>query len=182
MRLPIHAAIRSLLERYIDAVREVSGSLPVTDHDPENPSPCEVGAPDAEDVVTWRPARRDIAPDFRPMEALLGAALHEDLQVWFGAWWCVPFEAQSGGETVVLSLVGSARDWERVSETVRRHVDAQRAQGAATTVPVAALYDGRFVSVDNATGAVLLESPRKDPVPVAPSLAAWLDRLAPIPL
>lgn len=182
MRLPIHAALRSLLERYIDAVRAVSGGLPQTDHDPESPSPCEVGAPDAEDVVTWRPARRDIPPDFRPIEAHLGAALHEDLQVWFGAWWCVPFEAQSGGETVVLSLVSGPRDWARVEESLRRHVDAQRAAGAAITVPVAALYDGRFVSVDNATGAVLLEAPRKPPAPVAPSLAAWLDRLVPIPL
>jgi SecY interacting protein Syd len=182
MRLPIHASIRSLLERYIDAVREVTGNLPVTDRDPQNPSPCEVGEADSADVVTWRPARRDIAPDFRALHAALGVDLHEDLQVWFGAWWCIPFEAQSDGETVVLSLVGSARDWDRVEDSVHRHVAAQRERGAPLTIPVAALYDGRFVSVENATGAVLLETPRRDPLPLAPSLAAWLDRLAPIPL
>lgn len=182
MRLPIHAALRGLLERYIDAVREVTGTLPVIDHDPAHPSPCEVGTADGDEVITWRPARRDIPPDFRPLEAVLGTALHEDLQVWFGAWWCVPFEAQCGGETVVLSLVGSNSDWARVVDATCRHVEALRERSLALTIPVAALYDGRFVSVDNTTGAVLLEAPRRDALPLAPNLAAWINALLPIPL
>lgn len=182
MRLPIHASLRSLLERYIDSVRELSGQLPVTDVDRENPSPCEVGEGDADDVITWRPARRDIPPDFRPLAALLGAPLHEDLQVWFGAWWCMPFEAQLGGETFVLSLVGSPADWTRTQETLRRHVEALREAGARVTVPVAALYDGRFIAVNNASGEVILDGPKREAAVIAPSLAAWLDRLTPVPL
>lgn len=181
MRLPIHASLRSLLERYIDAVRAVSGGLPVTDADPAAPSPCEVG--DAQDdLVTWRPARREIAPDFRPLESALGAPLHEDLQVWFGAWWCIPFEAQLGGETFVLSLIGSPAEWDRARENILRHAEAQGALGVELTVPVAALYDGRFVAVNNRTGEVVLDGPRREPLRLAPSLAGWLDRLTPVPL
>lgn len=182
MRLPIHASLRSLLERYIDAVREVSGELPVTDVDPANPSPCEVGAGDLSDVVTWRPARREIPPDFRPLEPVLGAPLHEDLQVWFGAWWCIPFEAQLGGETFVLSLIGSPVDWDRVVESLQRHADTQRSRGEEITVPVAALYDGRFIAVNNQSGEVLLDGPRGEAQRIAASLAAWIDRLTPVPL
>lgn len=182
MRLPIYASLRSLLERYLDAVWALSGQLPVTDADPAHPSPCEVGAADDADVITWRPARRDIPPDFRPLNALLGATLHEDLQVFFGAWWCIPFEAQAGGETFVLALVGGPADWERTHEVVQRHVDALRESGAALTVPVAALYDGRFVAVNNQSGEVLLDGPRREPVVIAPSLAVWLDALTPVPL
>ncbi|MFO0624288.1 MAG: SecY-interacting protein Syd [Polyangiales bacterium] len=182
MRLPIHASLRSLLERYIDAVRAVSGHLPVTDADPDNPSPCEVGVADGDDVVTWRPARREIAPDFRPLEAALGAPLHEDLQVWFGAWWCFPFEAQLGGETFVLSLIGSPGDWDRARESLQRHAEAQAALGEELTVPVAALYDGRYIAVHNRTGEVILDGPRREPLRLAPSLAAWIDRLTPVPL
>lgn len=182
MRLPIYASLRSLLERYIDSVREMTGQLPVTDVDPENPSPCEVGAGDADDTVTWRPARRELAPDFRALQGLLGEPLHEDLQVWFGAWWCIPFEAQLGGETFVLSLVGSARDWEQTIEVITRHVEATRAAGGEITVPVAALYDGRYVAVNNQSGAVVLDGPRREASVIAPSLATWLDALTPVPL
>mgnify|MGYP000573645534 CR=1 FL=1 len=81
----------------------------------------------------WRPLdRKDALTDghfsvqcyLDALEAALGAPLHEDLQVWFGAWWCIPFEAQLGGETFVLSLVGSPADWDRACENIARHAEA----------------------------------------------------------
>ena len=51
-------AWRRFCERYLTAVQEVSGSLPITEHDPATRSPCEVGEPDEHGTVMWRPVSR----------------------------------------------------------------------------------------------------------------------------
>lgn len=168
-------AHRRLLDRYLAAAHALSGALPVTEHDPARRSPCEVGDPDASGMVQWRPVPRATSPDVTALEAALGAPLHPDLRAWFGAWWCLPVEAQHGEETLVLVHLG-CDDEDRAFFANA----ARLAPGGS--VPVASFYDGRYLAVENATGAVRLEGPGLTPTPYAPGLAALLDALTPLPL
>lgn len=171
-----------LLRRYLDAVRTVSGELPMTEHDPERPSPCEATAPDAEGNVLWRPVARTPPSPLTDLQRAASVALCGDLVAWLGAWWCLPIEATLGSESVILLGLGGPSDEEAFAAQLGAHLAARRARGDSDSVPVAALGDGRFLTVENATGRVLLESPDKTLGLVAPSLAALLPKLVPLPL
>ncbi|MFO0631097.1 MAG: hypothetical protein U0325_36470 [Polyangiales bacterium] len=84
-------------------------------------------------------------------------------------------EAQHGEETLVLVHLG-CDDEDRAFFANA----ARLAPGGS--VPVASFYDGRYLAVENATGAVRLEGPGLTPTPYAPGLAALLDALTPLPL
>lgn len=178
MSATARGAQQAFFDRYLDVVRRATGDLPLTEHDPEWPSPCETGEVDAESMVRWRPIARAPEADFRALEESLGVALRDELKTWLGAWWCLPIEATWREDTVVLRGFANEAEFARFEAGLVRHVRAAR----AVTVPVAVFHDDRFVSVDNATGAVLIEDPGRAPSVAAQSLSAFLEALAPVPV
>lgn len=151
-------ALRLMLERYLSAIQEVSGSLPITEHDPVVPSPCEVGEPDADGLVTWRPVPRKPRSDLAMLQREAGATLPDALRDWFGAWWCLPIEGTLFGDPMVLLGITGPDDELAVARRWAGHVAARRARGADDTVPVGAFMDGRILTVACPSGEVRLES------------------------
>lgn len=151
-------ALRQLFERYLTAIQEVSGSLPITEHDPASPSPCELGRPDADGLVTWRPVLRRPRSDLAELQRAVGAELPEALRDWFGAWWCLPIEATLFGEPMVLLGITGPDDEAAVAQRWAGHVAARRARGVDDTVPVGAFMDGRILTVSCPGGEVRLET------------------------
>ena len=151
-------ALRHLFERYLTAIQEVSGSLPITEHDPVTRSPCEIGAPDEAGMVTWRPVPRKPRSTLAEMERTAGVTLPDDLREWFGAWWCLPIEASLFGEPMVLLGITGPDDELAVAQRWAGHVAARRARGADDTVPVGAFMDGRILTVSCPGGEVRMES------------------------
>ena len=78
------AAHARLLDRYLAAVRRVSGALPLTEHGPDAASPYELGAPDAKGHALWRPIRREPPSDLAVIEREAAIALSADLRAWLG--------------------------------------------------------------------------------------------------
>jgi SecY interacting protein Syd len=151
-------ALRQMFERYLTAIQEVSGSLPITEHDPALRSPCELGEPDADGTITWRPVPRKPKSDLAMMERECGATLPDGLRDWFGAWWCMPIEASLFGEPMVLLGITGPEDEVAVAQRWAGHVAARRARGVDDTVPVGAFMDGRILTVSCPGGEVRLES------------------------
>lgn len=150
-------ALRRLIERFDwPAWRE---------HDPEWPLRCAVGLPDESGQVPWAPTLREPLPDFPP--------LHPDVADFFGTFWFPTLTALHGGEPVYL--VGFENE-ERERETLL----AWRAARERAPVFVAHYGDDRWVGVDRSTGRVTLEDPGRPSVPLAASLAEWLDALEPL--
>lgn len=176
MATTITEAQERFYQRYLAAVRAVTGGLPTTEHDPDEASPCVAGAVDEGAMVTWRPVRRAAEADVSALDEALGAPLHPDARAWLARWYCLPIEAAWGDETVVL--FGAASDGE-----LRRFVAAAaRSAAARGAVPVAVLHDGTRVTVENATGRVFFEPAGEAPRAVAACLAEFLDALSPLPL
>ena len=149
-------------------------------------SPCERGAPftgpDGTPLVDWRPVRRDAGVDnpLDGVERALALELHPDAKFYYGSWWSACIAARAPDGPVSLIFLWNADDAERLAENLIGHALAKRQQRSPLTVFFANTDNDSeyFLSIDNATGAVLLEEPGRPPIrQVAPSLAAFLDSL-----
>jgi SecY interacting protein Syd len=172
------------LERFVARYLERYPTL----HDPFDPgwrSPCEIGAPVARDgaeFVSWRPTRRDRADDFRGLERALELEVHPDIKAYYGAYWSSGLEATAVEGHVSLILLWNREDADRLVENLIGHALAKRRAKSPFTVFFACTEpeSDLFLSVDNASGAVVLERPGSKPMrEVAKNLAEFLDRLTP---
>ena len=170
------------LDRLLAAfVESHGGDLPRQAFDPGWVSPCQVGAPAEDGTIAWQPQRREPPADWRGLEAALEVPLHPDLATFYGRWFCdnIPVRAEEG--TATLIQVWSPRDQERLVENLLGHALQQRRRRLPLTLFVALTDENDFLlSVDNASGTVVLEEPGQPAArEVAPALGALLARMHP---
>ncbi len=151
-------------------------------------SPCELEAPvmasSGERIVRWQPTRRQVADDFAGVERALEITVHADVRSYYGSYWSGGLEATASEGHVSLLLLWNTEDADRLQENLIGHAIAKQRARAPFTVFFACTEPDSdlFLAVDNATGRVVLEKPGHKPIrEVAPSLAAFLDRLTPAP-
>lgn len=159
--------------------------------DPEWRSPCEVGEPYMDDSgiqrIRWEPlARRSelASADFAPLERALECPIHQDVKDYYGAFWSGGLEAEAPDGHVSLILLWNEADLSRLIENLIGHALAkQRAKSPFTVFFACTEEDSElFLSIDNQSGAVLLERPGYKPLrEVAPSLPRFLEELVPAP-
>lgn len=164
--------------------------------DPDWRSPCEIGAPietEQGPLIAWQPLARHpatVTDDFAPLERALELPIHPDIKAYWGAYWAAGLEAEAIDGHVSLLFPWNPEDLERLNENLIGHALSKKAGGKkgsrnrnmtvffACTEPESEL----FLSVDNETGAVLLEKPGFKPIrEVAPDLASFLTTLVPAP-
>lgn len=184
-------SVTRALTRFIDA--SVS-SYPVLEEafDPDWRSPCEIGEPytrpgDPQGVqrIRWAPLARQpdaAAADFAPLERALEITVHQDIKDYFGGYWSAGLEAEAPDGHVSLILLWNDADRERLLENLIGHAMAkQRSRSDYSVFFACTEVDSElFLSIDNTTGAVLLEKPGHKPIRrVADNLETFLDRLTP---
>lgn len=176
------------LTNFVDAYCKSFPDLD-TAYDPEWTSPCEVGEPfpgtDGEWRIRWRPTPRESADeDFAPLERALETTVHPDIKAYYGAYWSGSLEAEAPDGHVSLLCLWNPDDVPRLTENLIGHVLAgRRARGPLSIFFACTEPDSEyFLSVENTTGAVLLERPGSKPVRrVSDSLADFIDTLVPAP-
>jgi len=159
-------------------------------YDPEWRSPCEIGDPYERDslrLIRWQPLPRHphaCGADFEPLERALEITVHPDIKSWYGSYWSAGLEAEAVDGHVSLLFLWNTDDIARLNENLIGHALAkQRARSPmsiffACTEPDSEL----FLSVDNESGAVLLEKPGHKPIrQVADNLAGFIETLVPRP-
>ncbi len=171
----------AFVERYLHRYPDL-----VDPFDPQWRSPCETGEPfaSADDLqcVPWRPLRRAFADDFAGLERALETTIHADIKAYYGRYWSGGLEATAQEGHVSLILLWNPSDAERLVENLIGHALAKRRARAPFTVFFACTEpeSDLFLSVDNATGEVVLEAPGAKPLrTVAPSLTVFLRGLVP---
>ncbi len=120
--------------------------------------------------------------DFSGLEHALELTLHPDVVSYYSHLWSGTLDLEAHEGEVHLIQLWSPRDFDRLIENLIGHSLNKRSSKTgyttffATTEPDAE----HFLSVDNQTGAVVLEKPRGPPLQtVAPDLAGFLMRLHP---
>jgi len=159
-------------------------------------SPCEIGEPfDAPEssaetggrLIRWQPCRRHpdtTSADFEPLERALDISIHPDIKAYYGAYWSAGLEAEAIDGQVSLLFLWNTEDVARLNENLIGHALAKRQAKSPMTVFFACTEPDSelFLSVDNLSGAVMLEKPSFKPLrQVADDLASFLETLVPRP-
>ena len=179
---PVANSLGSLFERFIGVWQTEQGRLPTLPYEPEWKSLCQDGEPDADGNITWQPRLRYPIGDFSGVESALELTLHPDIKAFYGSYWSETIRADSPNGGLDLIQVWNRQDFDRLLENIIGHVIAKRRARHAITVFVAPTDEEEyFLSIDNQTGEVYLESPGLAPVrTLATSVCELLDSLAPV--
>ena len=182
MSSEVDIALGRLFQRYVDHCQRINGTLPTQSHDPAWVSPCQVGEPDADGMIQWQPTKRSRSADFGGLEHALEVEIHPDIKSFYGCYWAdvMKLETREGGLTLIQ--IWNEADFDRLVENILGHAMAKQRIKAPLTVFIATTDEGEhMLSVDNASGRVVLEEPGSLPArEVSPSLAQFLDRLSPV--
>ena len=175
-------ALERLLRRYVEDCHRVTGTLPTQEHDPAWLSECQIGEPDTDGMIHWRPQARDTAADFGGLERALEVEIHPDIKSFYGNYWGSVMELQAEEGGVSLIQIWNNDDFDRLVENILGHAMAKQRIKAPLTIFIASTDEGEsMLSVDNETGHVVLEEPGSPPTrEVSASLAEFLDRLGPV--
>ena len=176
-------ALARFVARYIEAFPNLYEV-----YDAQWRSPCETGAPETWPngtvAVPWRPVPRRYAEDFAGLENALETPIHPDVKAYYGAYWSGGLEAAAQDGHVSLIFLWNQADARRLTENLIGHALAKRRARAPFSVFFACTEADSelFLSVDNASGRVLLERPGYKPLrEVAQSLGEFLRALQPAP-
>ncbi|MBL1378315.1 SecY-interacting protein Syd [Zobellella iuensis] len=175
MQDQVVTALGALFER----VRR-RGGAPLADHDPAFPSPAEL-LPAHAGKVAWQPWRRPEPAGFDNVATALAMPVHAALPAFFGHYFAGNLPVCFKGLFLTLLQPWNQEDFERLQQNQIGHQLMLRKLGLPASWFLASCRDEqRLVTLDNASGEVLLERLGKGPIGVlAPDLATFLQRLEP---
>ncbi len=160
--LPGAPAARAALADFVRLYREHNGGRLWANFDPDWRSPCEIGKPDAQGHIAWAPVPRNSgADDFQGLERALEIPIHADIKAYYGSFWSGHLEAEFAQRHISLLLLWNTQDAERLIGNLIGHaLEKKRRKFPLTLFFACAEPDCEsFLSVDNVSGVVLLESP-----------------------
>ncbi|MFK8028848.1 MAG: SecY-interacting protein Syd [Gammaproteobacteria bacterium] len=174
IELDITQELDRLAVEFIDACAEGDGSLPSAPFDADWDSLAIVGrAPD--DHIYWRPTRRTEPFSMSGMSTALEATFPDACEAYFGHFWSGSIPVIWGERPFELLQLWNAEDENNLMHNLLGHSLEKKRVREPLTVFFALIDDARFLSVDVASGAVLLEEVGGErPEEVATDLAALL--------
>lgn len=176
--------VEQALDRFIQAsIKQMQPpNLPRIEQDPQWPSLCYRGEPDAEGRVGWQPTRQALGSDmFERLELALETPVHPDIKAYYQRYWSDPLPARSPQGQLNLLFVWNEEDYERLRANLIGHALGRIKLKQPLSLFFGCTYPEEYVlAIDNSSGQVILEQPgKKSRDPVAASLAEFLDLLQP---
>lgn len=144
-------AWRRFLGRYLRAVEEVLHTAPRAEHDPDRPSECELGEPDEDGLVAWRPVPRTPPGELRCCTQTAGLVDPELVEVLAG-WWSMPIEATLGGVPLVLLTAASQPELDALDRALAEGFARTRREENLSAWMIARFHDGRVLRWIPSTG------------------------------
>ena len=163
--------MQSLLRRLVNA--QQADWFPC-DSDPQWESQAEFSA------GRWWPVPQHPRVNFEGLEHALELKLHPDAVAWYSQWWAGGLDASAEEGEVHLIQLWNPEDFDGLISNLIGHALNKRRSDAQFTVFFATTEEDSelFLSIDNDSGAVVLEAPMDPPFrEVAPDLASFLARL-----
>ena len=149
-------------------------------YDPDWRSPCEVKSEG--ELTYWRPVEQSPMVDFSGLANALETEIHPDICQYYGAYWSGTLEAESVEGRVSLIQLWNPEDFDRLITNLIGHAMMKQRQGQVLSVFIANTEPDSelFLSIDNESGAVLLEEPGKPPIrKVDDDIWSFMARLQP---
>ena len=163
-----------LASEFISAVEKRDGTLPTAPHEPDWESLAISGSADS-GLVYWQPTRRHEAFSLEGLSKALEAELPTECADYFGHFWSGSIPVMWGERPFELLQLWNNDDENNLKHNLLGHSLEKKRVREPLTVFFAVVDDARFLSVDAATGAVMLEEVGgQRPEEVAADLAALL--------
>ena len=148
--------------------------------DQEWRSPCEIRQEG--DNTLWQPTRQSEALDFSGLANAAEAPIHKDIQDYYNLYWSGTLNGKTDEGQVSLIQIWNPEDFTRLLENLVGHLFYKiRAKHPFTVFFANTEEDSElFLSIDNSSGAILLEEPGRLPIrEVAADLTSFLNRIEP---
>ncbi len=180
MILSVKDALNDFGKRYVAAFYQKNGCDPVDRELVDWPSECVQER--NQDVVLWRPVKRDITADFSNIEKAMELELHPDIHEFFGSFFSGDMTASFENEELTLIQVWNDDDFGRLQENIIGHLLMQKRLNVKPTVFIAGIdSDIDVISVCNFSGDVILETlGTSNRRVLANSLVEFLEKLEPV--
>ncbi len=151
-------ALTHFIDRYTRSHPEL-----VSDADPNWRSPCEIDYSTDRKKVAWRPYKREPNNDLTGLERALECQMHHDIKAYYESFWSGDLIAEVPGlGHFNLLMPWNQEDMERLVANLIGHALQQKRRKRGLTWFFGCANDEddyeRFLSVDNASGKVLLET------------------------
>jgi SecY interacting protein Syd len=172
------------LEKFIAAtlaLHEGSATPLLTEYLEEISSPCYLQSGKNGDMVPWQPCKQTHSATFANVEKALELTLNEQYCHYFTTYWSDNLLAVAEQGNCELLQVMSTSDFERLQENLIGHLLMKQRLKQPPTLFFALTDEDDFIlSVDNASGEVVLEQVGKLPSQlIAPDLASFIETLTP---
>ncbi len=175
-------SLDSFVTAFIQRHQQHHHCLPHIDYDPQWPSECYQQTTATGEPVPWVPVLQQQTPElFQGLAHALETDIHPDIVRYYTRYWSDPLPASFNGDRLNLLFVWNDEDYERLRGNLIGHALTQRRRKLPLTLFFACTEPEDFIlSVDNASGQVMLEQPGQAPLRViAESLAAFIGQLKP---
>ena len=134
------------------------------DYDPDWPSPCVVDVNDAQNSCSWRAIKRTDMATLSNINDALGLELHADIVAFYCSFYAPTLDAEFDGNQLSLIQAWNEQDFTILQENIIGHLLMKQKLKQAPTVFIAATDDDQYIiSIDNNSGAVMLEMVGKQP-------------------
>lgn len=176
MQNQVVTALAALFERY-----QRSYGQPLAEHDPGEPSPAGQ-LPAHQGKVAWHPYTRAEPGSFDNLAQALNMPVHPSLPALFGHYYAGHLPLCYKGMFITLLQPWNDADFERLQQNQIGHQLMQQKLKLPATWFIATCRDERrLITLDNASGAVLLERLGQGAIgTLAPDLATFLCRAEPV--
>ena len=133
-------------------------------------------------LTYWKPIRQQSPVSFDGLSHALELEIHADIKAYYASYWSGTLEADSSEGRVSLIQLWNAEDFDRLIANLIGHALAKQKSRHEFTVFIANTDPDTevFLSIDNSSGAILLEEPGKPPLrQVETDIHTFLRRLKP---
>ncbi|WJG10419.1 SecY-interacting protein [Aliiglaciecola sp. LCG003] len=176
----IHSALDRFVTDYIQAHHDASQPM-VLQFDQNWPSPCYQQQGEQDEWVPWLPVRQNQHATLTDFEQALDLKVNPQLSEYFTCYWSENLNAKTPRGNLQLLLPWNQADFERLQQNLIGHVLMKRRLKQPETLFFAVTdEDDFFISIDNASGRVMLEQVGLEPTEVlAENLVEFLQQLQP---
>ena len=156
-------SLDNFFKRYLNTIAARTGQLPVTEHDPDWPSPCQQGELFMSEQmlasIYWKPIQRTVNNDLSGLEQALEITLNPDIKIYFTRYWSEQIDAIFQQGNLTLMFIWNEKDMERLIKNQIGHALNKIRNKQALTFFIACTDSDYIVSVENDSGNVVLERP-----------------------
>ncbi|WP_158770878.1 SecY-interacting protein [Paraglaciecola sp. L1A13] len=182
MPLTVNQALDEFIQRFI-RFSKTHPEVTTMEYDADWPSVCYRTGTDetSGNLISWEPVLRDQITDFSELSAALELTLHPDVAMFYTRYWSDNIFAQHPSGPLQILQAWNEDDLSRLQQNIIGHILMKRRLRQPETIFIALTDQEDFIlSVDNQTGAVMLEQVGLQPKEqVSSNLATFLSEIEP---